>query len=219
LFYVGRSQTSGRFVLLTSRGMNVIEPVLRLARLTNEGAFEVLAAAKRLEAAGEHVVHLEIGQPDFPTPGHIVEAGVKALRAGHVKYAPPAGIPELRGAIAQYMLARGVRTTAENVVVTPGGKSALFSTMVALIHEDTDVLLPNIGFSAYEAITRFVGADPVFYELDSTRGFAVSVEALRAKVTRDTRVLVLNSPHNQLEAQFRRRISRTLRSLRRSGIS
>jgi aspartate/methionine/tyrosine aminotransferase len=152
--------------------------------------------AKKLEAAGKHVVHLEIGQPDFPTSEHIVEAGVKALRDGHSRYAPPAGIPELRGAIAQYMLARDVKTTAENVVVTPGGRSALFSTMVALIQEDTDVLLPNIGFPAYEAVTRFVGADPVFYELDSTRGFAVSVEALRAKVTRDTRVLVLNSPHN-----------------------
>jgi aspartate aminotransferase len=94
------------------------------------------------------------------------------------------------------MLARGVTTTAENVVVTPGAKAALFSTMVALIHEDTDVLLPNIGFPSYEAVTRFLGADPVFYELDPSRGFVVSVEALRAKVTRDTRVLILNSPHN-----------------------
>lgn len=173
-----------------------MEPVQRVARLTSEGAFEVLAAAKKLEAVGNHIVHLEIGQLDFPTPEHIVEAGVKALRDGHVRYAPPAGISELRGAIAEYLIGRGVTTTAENVVVTPGAKSALFSTMVTLIHEDTDVLLPNIGFPAYEAITRFVGADPVFYELDPARGFTVSAEELRAKVTRDTRVLILNSPHN-----------------------
>src|SRR6267143_1098793 len=184
------------FLFGLPRGIKEMDLVPRVLGLTSEGAFEVLAAAKKLEAAGKHIVHLEIGQPDFPTPEHIVEAGVKALRDGHSRYAPPAGIPELRGAIAQYMLARGVRTTAENVVVTPGAKSALFSTMVALIHEDTDVLLPNIGFPSYEAVTRFVGADPVFYELDPARGFAVSVEALRAKVTRDTRVLVLNSPHN-----------------------
>jgi len=173
-----------------------MELVPRVLRLTGEGAFEVLAAAKKLEAAGKHIVHLEIGQPDFPTPDHIVEAGVKALRDGYVKYAPPAGIPALRGAIAEYLLDRGVKTTAENVVVTPGGKSALFSTLVALVHEETDVLLPNIGFPAYEAITRFLGADPVFYALDPARGFTVTADELRAKVTRDTRVLILNSPHN-----------------------
>ncbi len=184
-----------------------MQPVQRVARLTNEGAFEVLAAAKKLEAAGKHIVHLEIGQPDFPTPGHIVEAGVKALRDGHVKYAPPAGIPALRGAIADHLRGRGVRTTADNIVVTPGGKAALFATMVALIHQDTDVLLPNIGFPAYEAITRFVGADPVFYELDPTRGFTVTADALRASVTPDTRV------------RFPKGISKRLPSLRRNGIS
>lgn len=173
-----------------------METVERVARLTREGAFEVLAMAQKLEAVGRQIVHLEIGQPDFPTPDHIVEAGVKALRDGHVKYAPAAGIPELRRAIAHHLVGRGVQTTPENVVVTPGAKSALFSTMVSLIREDTDVLLPNIGFPAYEAITRFLGADPVFYELDPARGFTVSAEELRSKVTRDTQVLILNSPHN-----------------------
>jgi aspartate aminotransferase len=168
----------------------------RVGRLTSEGAFEVLAEAKKLEAAGNHIVHLEIGQPDFPTPEHIVEAGMKALRDGHVKYAPPAGIPELRGAIAEFLSPWGAKTTAENIVVAPGGKSALFSTMVSLIREETDVLIPNVGFPAYEAITRFLGADPIVYELDRSRGFTVSAEELRAKVTRDTRVLILNSPHN-----------------------
>jgi aspartate aminotransferase len=183
-------------LVVHTNGDETVEPVERVARLTSEGAFEVLAAAKKLEAAGKHVVHLEIGQPDFPTPDHIVEAGVKALRDGRVKYAPPAGIPQLRRAIADHLLERGVATTPENVVVTPGGKSALFSTMVAVIHEDTDVLLPDIGFPAYEAVARFLGADPVFYELDPSRGFTVTAGALRDRVTRDTRVLVLNSPHN-----------------------
>src|SRR5687767_7179964 len=98
----------------------------RVGSLTNEGAFEVLAAATRLERQGRDIVHLELGQPDFPTPPHIVEAGVRALRDGHVRYAPPAGIPALRAAIAHHLGERGTSTSPENVVVTPGGKSAIY---------------------------------------------------------------------------------------------
>ncbi|HEU4746886.1 MAG TPA: pyridoxal phosphate-dependent aminotransferase [Gemmatimonadaceae bacterium] len=168
----------------------------RVERLTNEGAFEVLAAATRLEREGRDIVHLELGQPDFPTPPHIVEAGVRALRDGHVKYAPPAGIPALRAAIAEHLRRRGDNTSAENVVITPGGKSAIYSTMLALIDEGTEVLTPDLGFSAYEAITRFAGGIPRFYQLDPARGFRPGVEELAERCTPRTRVLVLNAPHN-----------------------
>ena len=168
----------------------------RVGRLTNEGAFEVLAAATRLEKEGRHIVHLELGQPDFPTPPHIVEAGVKALRDGHVKYAPPAGIPALRRAIANHLRERGVSTAAENVVVTPGGKSAIYSTIVALVDEGTEVLIPDVGFSAYDAITRFSGGIPRLYHLDPARGFRPRVEELEERCTPRTRVIILNAPHN-----------------------
>jgi len=168
----------------------------RVGRLTNEGAFEVLAAATCLEQDGRHIVHLELGQPDFPTPPHIVEAGVRALRDGHVKYAPPAGIPALRAAIAEHLRRRGDATTAGNVVVTPGGKSAIYSTMLALIEEGTEVLIPDLAFSAYEAITHFAGGISRLYHLDPARGFRPSVEELEARCTARTRVLVLNAPHN-----------------------
>src|SRR2546426_6742898 len=104
----------------------------RLDTLGTEQAYVVLAAAKRLEAAGHKVVHLEIGEPDMPTPPHVVEAGVRALRDGLTRYALAAGVPELRDAIARSLAARGVRATAENVVVTPGAKPALFCTALSV---------------------------------------------------------------------------------------
>src|SRR5260370_39966593 len=105
----------------------------RLEVLGTERAYVVLGAARRLEAAGHDVVHLEIGEPDMPTPPHVVEAGVRALRDGLTRYALAAGIPELRDAIARSLAARGVRATAENVVVTPGAKPAPFCTALPLI--------------------------------------------------------------------------------------
>ena len=168
----------------------------RVGRLTNEGAFEVLAAATSLEKEGRHIVHLELGQPDFPTPPHIVEAGIKALRDGHVRYAPPAGIPALRKAIAEHLGARGDDTSADNVIVTPGGKSAIYSTLVALVDDGTDVLIPDVGFSAYKAITHFAGGISRLYHLDPAREFRPSVDELEARCTSRTRVLILNAPHN-----------------------
>src|SRR3990170_2489935 len=177
----------------------------RVGRLTSEGAFEVLAAATRLEREGRHIVHLELGQPDFPTPPYIVEAGVRALRDGHVKYAPPSGIPALRAAIAGHLRRRGDSTSPENVVITPGGKSAIYSTMLALIEDGTEVLIPDLGFSAYEAITRFAGGIPRFYQLDPARGFRPVVEELEERCTPRTRVLILNAPHNPTGGTLQRR--------------
>ncbi|MGH7664398.1 MAG: pyridoxal phosphate-dependent aminotransferase, partial [Gemmatimonadaceae bacterium] len=145
----------------------------RTYRLAGESAFAVSAEAARLEAAGEHVLHLEIGQPDFDTPPHIVEAAHQALRDRRFGYTPPAGIPELREAIASHLLARGVKAPPERVVVAPGAKAALYAAMTALVEEGSDVLIPDPGFPAYASVTRSLGANPVGYRLDSARGFAI----------------------------------------------
>src|SRR5437773_1824456 len=148
----------------------------RLDTLGTEQAYVVLAAARRLEAAGHKVVHLEIGEPDMPTPPHVVEAGVRALRDGLTRYALAAGVPELRDAIARSLAARGVRATAENVVVTPGAKPALFCTALSLIAPGDEVLCPDPGFPIYESVVRFAGGRPVYYPLDETREFGPHVE-------------------------------------------
>src|SRR5437588_8774467 len=129
----------------------------RLDTLGTEQAYVVLAAARRLEAAGHKVVHLEIGEPDMPTPPHVVEAGVRALRDGLTRYALAAGVPELRQAIAHSLAARGVRAGPDNVVVTPGAKPMLFCAALALIEPGAEVLTPDPGFPIYESVVRFAG--------------------------------------------------------------
>jgi aspartate aminotransferase len=168
----------------------------RLDTLGTEQAYVVLAAARRLEAQGHKVVHLEIGEPDMPTPPHVVEAGVRALQEGRTRYALAAGVPELRDAIATSLAARGVRVTAENVVVTPGAKPMLFCSALALVAPGDEVLCPDPGFPIYESVVRFAGGRPVYYPLDETRDFAPDVEAIAGRITPRTRTLILNLPHN-----------------------
>src|SRR3989475_328636 len=173
---------------------------LRLASRTDdlgtEAAYLVLEAAQRLEAAGRHVVHLEIGEPDTPTPPHIVEAGVRALRDGHTRYAVAPGIPELRAAIAESLAQRGLAVGPEHVVVTAGAKPALFYAMFALIEPGDEVLCPDPGFPIYESVVRLAGGRPVLYPLDGERAFAPDVPAIAERITPRTGMLVLNLPHN-----------------------
>ncbi|HEV2751316.1 MAG TPA: pyridoxal phosphate-dependent aminotransferase [Gemmatimonadales bacterium] len=168
----------------------------RLDTLGTEQAYTVLGAAKRLEAAGHRVVHLEIGEPDMATPPHIVEAGVRALRDGLTRYALAAGVPELRDAIAGSLAMRGVRATAEHVVVTPGAKPILFCTALAVIEPGDEVLCPDPGFPIYESVVRFAGGRPVYYPLDQSRHFAPHVAAIAERITPRTRTLIVNLPHN-----------------------
>src|SRR5690349_25083605 len=168
----------------------------RLDTLGTEQAYVVLAAARRLEAAGHKVVHLEIGEPDMPTPPHVVEAGVRALRDGLTRYALAAGVPELRDAIARSLSMRGVQATADQVVVTPGAKPILFCTALAVIEPGDEVLCPDPGFPIYESVVRFAGARPVYYPLDESRQFAPHVAAIAERITPRTRALILNLPHN-----------------------
>jgi aspartate aminotransferase len=169
----------------------------RMGRLGTESAFEVLARAKGLEAAGQTIVHLEIGEPDFPTAGHIAEAAVEALRAGHTHYVPAPGIPALREAVAAFLERTGrMRVSPDRVVVTPGAKPIMFFTILALAGPGDEVLYPDPGFPMYESITSFAGAVPVPVPLREANGFRIDVEELERLITPRTRLLIINSPHN-----------------------
>jgi len=169
----------------------------RMARLGTETAFEVLVRARALEAQGRSVVHLEIGEPDFDTPPPIVEAGVRALKAGATHYGPAAGIPELRQAIAEDSSRwRGVRATPEMVVVTPGAKPIMFFVILALVDEGDEVLYPNPGFPIYESMIRYIGGNPVPVRLLEEKAFTLDVDQLCDRVGPRTRLIILNYPHN-----------------------
>jgi aspartate aminotransferase len=166
------------------------------SRLDGESAFDTLRAARAREALGKDIVHLEIGQPDFTAPPHVIEAGINALRDGHTRYAPSAGLPVLREAVAAAFVRRGVNATAEQIIVTPGAKNALFCALSGLVESGDEVLMPSIGFPSYAQIVRFLGGKPVYHDLDAERGFPIDVARIAASITPRTRVLVLSSPHN-----------------------
>ena len=169
----------------------------RMARLGTESAFEVLAQAQALEAAGGKIIHLEIGEPDFPTAPHIVEAAVEALRAGATHYVPAPGIPPLRQAVAAFLERTGrMRVTPDRVVVTPGAKPIMFFTILALAADGDEVLYPDPGFPMYASITSFAGAVPVPVPLRERNGFRIDTAELEHLITDRSRLLILNSPHN-----------------------
>lgn len=170
----------------------------RIARLGTETAFEVLARARQLEAQGQHIIHLEIGEPDFDTPENIREAAKHALDQGYTHYGPSAGLPEAREAIADYFnRTRGVHLySGKEVVITPGAKPIIFFGMMAVLEEGDEVIYPNPGFPIYESVIRFLNAVPVPLPLRHEKGFRVDVADIEARITPRTRMLVLNSPHN-----------------------
>ncbi len=169
----------------------------RIARLEIESAFDVLVKARALEAAGRSVVHLEIGEPDFPTPPHIVEAAKLALDQGWTRYGPTQGLPELREAIAASVSrSRGISVAARNVCVVPGAKPILFFSMLALLEPGDEVVYPDPGFPIYRSMIQYLGARPVPVPLLETRGFSFDLDILRDKLSSRTRLLILNSPQN-----------------------
>jgi aspartate aminotransferase len=169
----------------------------RMSRIGVESAFEVLVRARALEATGRSVVHLEIGEPDFATPAHVVEAAKKALDEGWTHYGPTQGYPELREAIAQHICrTRGIPVGADRVSVVPGGKPIIFFPMLALIQPGDEVVYPNPGFPIYESMINFVGAKAVPVPLIEERGFSFDLDILRDSLTDRTRMLILNSPQN-----------------------
>jgi aspartate aminotransferase len=169
----------------------------RMSRIGTESAFEVLVRARALEAQGKDIIHLEIGEPDFPTPQHIIDAGKKALDEGWTHYGPSQGLPELREAIANYISAtRGISVSAANVCVTPGGKPIIFFPMMALLGEGDEVVYPNPGFPIYESMIKVCGAKPVPVPLVEERGFSFDLDVFSKSLTPRTKMVVLNSPHN-----------------------
>jgi aspartate/methionine/tyrosine aminotransferase len=169
----------------------------RMSRLGTESAFEVLARARELESTGRKVIHLEIGEPDFDTPAHIVEAAAEALREGFTHYVAAPGLPELREAAGQFFERTGRgHYPADRVVVTPGAKPIMFYAIMALCEEGDEVLYPDPGFPMYESISAFAGATPVAVPLREEHQFRMDPEEVASLITDRTRLLVLNSPQN-----------------------
>ncbi|MEE8110408.1 MAG: pyridoxal phosphate-dependent aminotransferase [bacterium] len=169
----------------------------RMSRLGTESAFEVLAQAKALEAQGKRIIHMEIGEPDFDTPAHIGEAAYKAIQDGYTHYGPSAGLREHSEAVANYFNDRyGLQYEAENIVVAPGAKPFLFFAILALAGEGEEVIYPNPGFPVYESVADFAGAKAVPLPLLEENDFAFTLEDVESRVTPNTRLLILNYPHN-----------------------
>lgn len=169
----------------------------RMGRLGTEGAFEVLARARKLEAQGKQVIHLEIGEPDFATAPNIVEAAKRALENGWTHYGPPAGLVELREAVAEDAgKRRGIAVDSSEVVITPGAKPILFYAILALVEPGDEVLYPNPGFPIYASLIGFIGARSVPYALAEESGFDIDGNEILGKINDRTRLIILNSPHN-----------------------
>ncbi len=174
-----------------------VEPVAAFQRLKNESAFEVLARAAALEAAGKSVINLGIGQPDFKTPEHVVEAAIKALRDGHHGYTPANGILPLREAVAADLFERrGVEVDPGRILVVPGGKVTMFFAIVMFGEPGAEILYPNPGFPIYESTIAYSGATPVPVPLREADGFAMTAEAVLSRLTPRSRLVILNSPAN-----------------------
>lgn len=165
--------------------------------LEPEGAYRVLARAQALERQGRDVIHLEIGEPDFPTDPRICSSGIHAIEAGRTGYNPTPGIMELREAIAQDMSQRRrIDVRRENVVVGPGAKPLLLFPALALIDRGDEVVYPNPGFPTYEAMIRVAGGVPVPIPLAEEKGFSFDLDAFEDRVNPRTRLIILNSPSN-----------------------
>ena len=171
--------------------------VAGFSRIGEENAFAVLARAAELAAGGRDIVNLGIGQPDFPTPPHIVEAAVRALRDGHHGYTPALGIEPLREAVAQDLHARhGAEVSPAHVLIVPGGKVTMFAAILMFGEPGAEILYPDPGFPIYRSMIEFTGATPVPVPIREANDFAFSAEETLALVTPATRLLIVNSPAN-----------------------
>lgn len=177
----------------------VIAPhvVSAFGRMGEENAFAVLARATELQRAGRDIINLGIGQPDFPTPPHVVEAAIKALRDGHHGYTPSTGILPLREAIAaDYGRRHGVDVSPDLVAVVPGGKVTMFAAILMFGEPGAEILYPDPGFPIYRSMIEFTGATPVPVPIREENAFAFSADETLSLITPRTRLLILNSPAN-----------------------
>ncbi|MAR33928.1 MAG: aspartate aminotransferase [Chloroflexi bacterium] len=169
----------------------------RQSDLGTETAFEVLAKAKELERTGKSIIHLEIGEPDFDTPKHIVDAAKKALDDGFTHYGPSAGQMELRESIAKHQSQRqGYKVRPENIVVTPGAKPIMSFTIMALIEKGVEAIYPNPGFPIYQSMIEYMGGKSIPMKLEENKGYNADIEGLESLITDKTKLLIINSPNN-----------------------
>ena len=169
----------------------------KMNRLGTETAFEVLARAEVLKASGRDIINLGIGQPDFKTPDHIVEAAIKALRDGHHGYTPAPGIPELREAVAADIVKnRGIEVDPHQVLVVPGAKVTMFFAILMFGEAGAEILYPNPGFPIYESVIEFSGAKAIPIPLLEDRDFSFNADSVLSQITPRTRLVILNSPAN-----------------------
>lgn len=169
----------------------------KMSRLGTETAFEVLARAEALAREGRDIINLGIGQPDFKTPAHVVEAAVKALHDGHHGYTPSPGIPAVREAVAADIHRhRGVEVNPDNIVVVPGGKVTMFFAILMFGEPGAEILYPNPGFPIYESMIEFSGAKAIPTPLLEEKDFSFDAEQVLSLITPNTRLLILNSPAN-----------------------
>jgi aspartate aminotransferase len=186
----------------------------RMKRLGTETAFEVLARARELERQGRSIVHLEIGEPDFDTPGFICDAAVEALRSGYTHYGPAAGLPEAREVFARHIAEdRGIKVGPENVVITPGAKPIIFFSLLACVEKGDEVMYPDPGFPIYESMVDFLGAKRVPLKLREGKGFSIDLDEFRSLLTDRTRFIILNSPQNPTGGVLSRKDLETIAAL------
>jgi len=175
----------------------MLQTIAAFDRIGEENAFAVLARATALAASGKDIINLGIGQPDFRTPDHIVEAAIKALRDGHHGYTPATGLLATREAVVRRTLTTtGVEVSPENVMIMPGGKPTMYAAIVLFGEPGVDILYPDPGFPIYRSMIEYTGARPVPVPIREENGFAFSAEETLALITPQTRLLILNSPAN-----------------------
>ena len=175
----------------------MVEMAFAMGRLGTESAFEVLARANKLSAEGKDIINLGIGQPDFKTPDHIVEAAARALRDGHHGYTPANGIVECREAVAADIAARrGATIDPDQIMIVPGGKVTMFFAILMFGEPGAEIIYPNPGFPIYESVINFTGAKPVPMALHEANNFSFSADEVLDLITPATRLLIINSPAN-----------------------
>ena len=169
----------------------------RNINLGTETAFTVLAKANKLASEGKNIINLGIGQPDFNTPSHIVEAAIKALKDGHHGYTQSTGIPRLREAVSNDLKKRhNVNVSPDNILIVPGGKVIIFFSAMLLGEKNKEILYPNPGFPIYESAINYSGAKPVPYKLSENKGFSFSASDILSKINKNTSLIIINSPAN-----------------------
>jgi len=175
----------------------MLQTIAAFDRLGEENAFAVLARATALAAEGKDIINLGIGQPDFKTPSHIVEAAIKALRDGHHGYTPATGLLATREAVVRRTLSTtGVEVSPENVMILPGGKPTMYAAIIMFGEPGAEIMYPDPGFPIYRSMIEFTGATPVPIPIREENGFAFSAEETLALITPKTRLIILNSPAN-----------------------